>query len=109
MRVDFVKTDLEAAEIEAIEGAGSVLSVFKPQFAIASYHRRNGRPTANKLEQLIRESGYNSTNGFPEPHDDLRVSGHPRGKYRMKFFRGYVLSELRRQSWLLYKFGPNWS
>jgi hypothetical protein len=34
MRLDFVKTDIEAAEIEAIEGAGSVLSVFKPQFAI---------------------------------------------------------------------------
>jgi len=26
----------------------------------------------------------------------------------MKFFRGYVLSELRKQSWQLYKFGPNW-
>jgi hypothetical protein len=56
MRLDFVKTDIEAAEIEAIEGAGSVLSVFKPRFAIASYHRRNGRPAANKLEQLFRES-----------------------------------------------------
>ena len=65
-RLDFVKMDIEGAEIEAIEGAGSVLSVFKPRFAIASYHRRNGRPTADKLEQLFRESGYNSATGFPE-------------------------------------------
>ena len=40
--------------------------------------------------------------------ETVRVSGHTRGKYRMKFFRGYVLSDLRRQSWLLYKSGPNW-
>lgn len=65
-RLDFVKMDIEGAEIEAIEGAGSVLSILKPRFAIASYHRRNGRPTADKLEQMFRESGYDSTTGFPE-------------------------------------------
>jgi len=36
----------------------SVLSVFKMRFAIASCHSRYGRPTADKLEELFRESGY---------------------------------------------------
>jgi hypothetical protein len=65
-RLDFVKMDIEGAEIEAIEGAGSVLSTLKPKFAIASYHRRNGRPTAETLERLFREVGYSSITGFPE-------------------------------------------
>jgi FkbM family methyltransferase len=57
-RLDFVKMDIEGAEI--------VLSTLKPKFAIASYHRRNGRPTAETLERLFREVGYSSITGFPE-------------------------------------------
>jgi FkbM family methyltransferase len=64
-RLDFVKMDIEGAEIEAIEGAGSVLSVLRPRFAIASYHRRNARPTAETLARLFREAGYDSATGFP--------------------------------------------
>lgn len=65
-RLDFVKMDIEGAEIEAIEGAGNVLSILRPRFAIASYHLRNGRSTAENLDQLFQKVGYNSTTGFLE-------------------------------------------
>jgi FkbM family methyltransferase len=64
-RLDYVKMDIEGAEIEAIQGASSMLSNFKPRFAIASYHIRNGRPTAADLEPFFRESGYTVITGFP--------------------------------------------
>jgi FkbM family methyltransferase len=37
-RVDFIKMDIEGAEIEALEGAKETIREFKPQMAIAVYH-----------------------------------------------------------------------
>jgi FkbM family methyltransferase len=37
-RVDFIKMDIEGAEIEALEGAKETIKKFKPQMAIAVYH-----------------------------------------------------------------------
>jgi len=57
-RLDFVKKDIEGVEIEALEGSLSLLSSHKPRFAIASYHLRDGRRTAETLEQMFRSAGY---------------------------------------------------
>jgi len=37
-RVDFIKLDVEGAEIEVLQGAKGVIKEFKPQMAIAVYH-----------------------------------------------------------------------
>jgi FkbM family methyltransferase len=38
-RVDFIKMDIEGAEIQAVEGALPVLRQFHPKLAITTYHR----------------------------------------------------------------------
>ncbi|RJP48015.1 MAG: FkbM family methyltransferase [Anaerolineaceae bacterium] len=64
-RLDFVKMDIEGAEVEAVEGAGFVLSRYKPKFAIASYHRRAGKRTADFLPPIFQASNYFVESGFP--------------------------------------------
>ena len=38
-RVDFIKMDIEGAEIQALEGALPLLEKFHPKLAITTYHR----------------------------------------------------------------------
>jgi FkbM family methyltransferase len=38
-RVDFIKMDIEGAEMDAIEGAAKVIKEFKPRLAISAYHK----------------------------------------------------------------------
>ena len=64
-RMDFVKMDIEGAEIEAVEGARNVMSRFKPKFAIAAYHVRDGEMTHRRLEPMFRAAGYHAATGFP--------------------------------------------
>ena len=54
-RVDFVKMDIEGAEIEAMLGFDFGQ---KPVFAIASYHIRDGKKTCGWLEDFFRRKGY---------------------------------------------------
>jgi FkbM family methyltransferase len=63
-RLDFVKMDIEGAELEAVEGAISLLSPYKPRFSIASYHVRDGRRTADALEDMFKSAGYEAETGF---------------------------------------------
>jgi len=57
-RVNFIKMDIEGAELEAIAGAQATLAQFQPHLAIASYHIRDGEPTYIKLEQLLSQINY---------------------------------------------------
>jgi FkbM family methyltransferase len=38
-RVDFIKMDVEGAEVDALLGAKETISQFKPKLAICTYHR----------------------------------------------------------------------
>lgn len=57
-KLDFVKMDIEGAEIEALEGALKTIAKFKPNFAIASYHLVNGEQTYIWLERFFESINY---------------------------------------------------
>lgn len=57
-RLDFIKMDIEGAEIQAIEGCRSIIKKYKPNFAIASYHVINGKPTYLELEKFFKGMNY---------------------------------------------------
>jgi FkbM family methyltransferase len=57
-QLDFIKMDIEGAEIEALEGAIETIKTLKPNFAIASYHIVNGEPTYIKVEQFFKKMNY---------------------------------------------------
>ena len=58
-RVDFLKADIEGAEIQMLEGAKRTLTnkIIK-NFAIASYHIVNGEMTFKSLENTFRKFNY---------------------------------------------------
>jgi FkbM family methyltransferase len=64
-RLDFVKMDIEGAEIEALIGAKKALNKFFPKVVIASYHIRDGSKTAVWVEKFLVEQGFKSWTGFP--------------------------------------------
>jgi len=66
-RLDFVKMDIEGAEIEAISGSLTFLREKAINFAIASYHCINGQYTFPKLEELFSIINYKVETGF-NPH-----------------------------------------
>ncbi|HEX3127364.1 MAG TPA: FkbM family methyltransferase [Thermoanaerobaculia bacterium] len=57
-RLDFVKMDVEGAEVHALRGAAESIRRFRPCFAIASYHQVDGGPTYPAVEGFFREAGY---------------------------------------------------
>lgn len=62
-RVDFVKMNIEGAEIKALEGAEDTIRQFHPHFAISSDHFVNGDVTmgvrtCGPVEEILRAHGY---------------------------------------------------
>lgn len=57
-KVDFIKMDIEGAEIEALEGMKETLIKYKPHLAIATYHIRNGSTTQKLVENYLKSLGY---------------------------------------------------
>lgn len=64
-KVDFIKMDVEGAELEAIKGSEKTLKNNNVRLAIASYHILNGKKTCFKLEKLLLEFGYKTETSFP--------------------------------------------
>lgn len=65
-KVDFVKMDIEGAEIEALEGCKRTLEKNEVNLAVASYHLRNGEKTCKKLESFFKSIGYEAKTEYPE-------------------------------------------
>ncbi|MBV8810932.1 MAG: FkbM family methyltransferase [Acidobacteriaceae bacterium] len=62
-RVDFVKMNIEGAEIKALHGADETISRFRPCFAISSDHfvdgdSLRGERTCGPVEEMLRGRGY---------------------------------------------------
>lgn len=57
-QLNFVKMDIEGAEIEALEGCVQTIQRLQPNFAIASYHYVNGEQTYIKLENFFKAMNY---------------------------------------------------
>lgn len=64
-QVNFIKMDIEGAEIEALHGMGHTLSSMRPFVAIASYHVREGERTSSRVEEILGCSDYSSRTGHP--------------------------------------------
>ncbi|MFH1276155.1 MAG: FkbM family methyltransferase [Candidatus Woesearchaeota archaeon] len=70
-KVDFIKMDIEGAELELIEGANEILKNTS-RLGIACYHERNGTTTGKILPQIFKEKGFISKVGF-SIHETLYV------------------------------------
>ncbi|MBF2708248.1 FkbM family methyltransferase [Flavobacterium soyangense] len=57
-KLDFIKMDIEGAEIEALDGCVQTIEKLKPNFAIASYHIVDGAPTYIKVEEFFKKMNY---------------------------------------------------
>lgn len=57
-KLDFIKMDIEGAEIEALDGCIETIENLKPNFAIASYHIVNGEATYIKVEEFFKKRNY---------------------------------------------------
>ena len=57
-KLDFIKMDIEGAEIEALTGAVETIKFHKPNFAIASYHKIQGEYTYLCIEEIFKGIGY---------------------------------------------------
>ena len=56
-RIDFIKMDIEGAELEALEGAEETLKKAR-KVVIAAYHVRDGEPTYNKVMDFLQKRGF---------------------------------------------------
>jgi len=66
-KVDFIKMDVEGAELEAIKGCKNTLKRDNVKLAIASYHIVNGQQTCFKLKEIFNRMGYKSETSHQKP------------------------------------------
>lgn len=64
-KVDFIKADVEGAELEVIKGALDILKGQRVNLAIASYHMLDGKKTFDRIEDALRPIGYNVDTDHP--------------------------------------------
>jgi FkbM family methyltransferase len=57
-KLDFIKMDIEGAELEALDGCVQTIEKLKPNFAIASYHIVDGEATYIKVEEFFKNINY---------------------------------------------------
>lgn len=65
-KVDFIKMDIEGAEIDAVKGMEETLKNNNVHLAIASYHIINGQKTNIKLEKMLKGVGYKVKTDYPK-------------------------------------------
>jgi FkbM family methyltransferase len=65
-KIDFIKMDVEGAELEALKGSEKILRNNKVNLAVASYHIVNGQKTCFEIEKMLSDLGYSTETSFPE-------------------------------------------
>lgn len=65
-KVNFIKMDIEGAEIEAVKGSEKTLKNNDLRLTIASYHVVNGEKTCKKLEKNLSSYGFKAKTSFPD-------------------------------------------
>jgi FkbM family methyltransferase len=74
-RLDYIKMDIEGAEIEALEGCIETIKKYQPKFAIASYHIVNNEPTYLQLERFFESIEYPFKTVFFDNHEIITFAG----------------------------------
>ncbi len=74
-KVDFIKADVEGAELELLKGAGKTLGAKRVNLVIASYHMLEGKKTFGRVEDLLKSLGYIAETGHP---GHLTTYGRPK-------------------------------
>lgn len=64
-KINFLKMDIEGAEIETLKGCKQCLLDNDVHVAIATYHIVDGKRTAERIEEQLRELGYNAWTTYP--------------------------------------------
>src|SRR3989344_2250852 len=59
-KIDFLKMDIEGAEIEALRGCSRTLKSSRSSLAIATYHIVDGDNTSFRVERTLRSFGYDA-------------------------------------------------
>lgn len=62
-KVDFIKMDIEGAELEVLEGSKKTLQNTS-HIAIACYHKRKGKKTGEILETYMKQMGFDAKISF---------------------------------------------
>jgi FkbM family methyltransferase len=62
---DFIKMDIEGAEVEVVEAIIPLLGDAKPRFAIASYHDQKGAKTSEFITPMLTSAGFHVETGYP--------------------------------------------
>jgi len=71
-RVDFIKMDIEGAEIEALKGAKNTIKKFKPRMAIAAYHFQGDKIKIPQIVlSIMRDYKYKFVNKTHKSFGDL--------------------------------------
>lgn len=65
-KVDFIKVDVEGAELELVMGAEKTLKNNNVHSSVASYHLVNGQRSCAELEKLFSWLGYKAETGHPQ-------------------------------------------
>lgn len=75
-RLDFIKMDIEGAEIEVLNGARNTIKSLMPHFAIASYHIVENEVTYKKVEEFFSNMNYPYKTIFYKDGEIITYAGH---------------------------------
>ena len=74
-KIDFIKMDVEGAELEILKGAKQMLLDFQPNLSVATYHFVKGELTYKSVEVFFKELNYPYKTIFFEDGEIITYAG----------------------------------